>query len=1121
MTLTQAPLRGRGWLLADLESWFQKNGQRAVLVGPPGIGKSRVGRALVETLPGAVLIDFALARDPYQALAAAAAMGADGELPSLLVLDALESAPPALWRTHGLDQDFPGVPKLFICRPGVHFEGLQRPGTQLFALDPSHSSHQQELSEHLQSHNLQALDGLVSTFQEAEFLIANPEQGGTQLDSYYLALWRETTRAVQGPLRVMMEQIALLLADTPEGLPFESVSDFTGIPLVSVREVVDLLAPVLVVSASGVTLFSRGLALYIARHFSRDLGPVHGRIVSFFREAYPSWHEMHDPYGWRYLVLHCDRLARSSRRQDFSILHWLNEGSFSQLKLERTGMLPSVLGDLRLSLLASVESEDIPRIVSFGCRIARLRKQESVKTVHRLADSGNLALARENAFLVSGEGQKFLLWLLFATQSLEAGDLSSTTALIHETQQFPAVTLEEPEVRLAASILATMLSYPELPDSAKALFLTALSMGGHPEAGCLAFKTAAHCHLLSPQSRRALLDFAEQQAKHISDEATRKGHEKEIASRRARLVGGEVSAGVAYPDRLLKAKDKDKEFKKLLTEVRKGATPVATAAAALIPIEDEDWTNASFLALVESLAGQVDESVLRHALSGLLQSLEDSAVKEIETKVLDGLSLAILSFEKPEDRSRYLARFAVLLSVKGRPLEASQRISLSAANAFSVAETATRASALLNLAAHVAETGALGRARDLAFHALELNSRVQDLDRECRQLVRLLSTSTAKNDSAEEIVRLGEDLRFDNSPLELEAKGRALVALAAGLARLGAEEQAKVYRERAVETTRAIENLELRIHLLCDLAGALYASGEKRQGRKLAKEARSLFEESETERGLLSATGLLRVSMLLENRAQTKKGFELCLKMLKSDTRYEILSSPALLEFLGMSRHLHRTEELSEYLDSARQASDLNDEQQVGLLRCELELGEFARAEAALERLTSLPARCEGGIDIALALLSVDPERSLWHLVRVPLEPARCDGIRRLALLNSAEIRPTEQMRVRTVLHRLTLMAIDHPDAMDSVLSRWIQSCSDRDVILGVADKMGWGTGANELFMEVMQTAQNNGVGSESSQHAEKESSTHSQEPAEEPDPQIADSDEGFRVISLTQAKKP
>jgi hypothetical protein len=1114
LNLTTDPLRGRQWILTELQDWFDNGGQRATLVGPPGIGKSRVGRAFVESNPGAVLIDFALARDPYESLNAVGLNGPEGKLPKLLVIDALESAPAALWRTYGLDQDFPGVPKLFIFRPGVHSEGLQRPGTQLFAIDPLDPKHEQDLNEHLLAHGLEALVGVVSTFQEAQFLISNRAQGALQLDSYYLALWRETTRAFQGPTRILVEQVALLLADTPEGLPFEAISDFTGLPLVSVREAVDMLAPILSMTPTGITLFSRGLALYIARHFSRDMGPVHGRIVSFFRETYPSWHEMHDPYGWRYLVLHCDRLARASRRQDFSVLHWLNEGSFSQLKLERTGMLPSVLKDLRLSLLASLETEDIPRIVAFGCRLARLRKHESVKTVHRLADSGNLALARENAFIVSGEGQKFLLWLLFATQTLESGDLFSTAALLKESLDFPTAPLEETEVKLAANLLAALLSYPGLSEDIETLVLTALSMDDSPLAGCLAYKTAGQSHLLKTETRLDLFRQAANFAARISDDGQRKALEREIASRMARLnPGDDVDSGVAYPDRLKNAKDRDKELAKMITEIRKGTTSVATAAAALVPIADDTWTNAAFYALLELVNVHKEEETLRHGLSGLMQSLEDSVLKEIEPRILDTLSLAILSFDKPVDRSRYLARFAVLLSVKGRPLEAQQRISLSAANAFSVADTATRADALLRLAGLVAATGAVGRARDLSFHAIELRSRVGELDRESRQLVRLLSTSTAKNDSAEEIVRLGESLRFDNSPMELEAKGRALVALAAGLARLGAEGQARTYREKAIDTTRAIENLELRIHLLCDLAGALHQSGEKRQARKLAKEARTLYDDNEEGRGLQSATGLLRVSMVLENRTQIKKCFELCLKHLKSTDLHTWLGSPALLDLLGLSRHLGKTEELLSYLASARQAEDLTDEQLLGLLRCELELGEYGRAEALLDRLSSLSAQCQGGIDLSLASLQSDPERALRHLARIPLEMARCEGIRRLALLNSAEIRPTEQFRVRHVLNKLTLMAIDHPDAMDSVLSRWIQGCPEREIILAVADKMSWSTGATGLFREALQTAHAAGGDIEAKPQAEEEPVPLEEEPV------AIKNDDGFQVLSLTKPK--
>lgn len=1114
---TSEPLEGREWLLAELLEWHHSGQPRATLVGPPGIGKSHLGRVLVDRIPNSVLIDFSMTRDPFETLHAVATTGPDGQLPSLLVIDALESAPAALWRSYGLDQDFPDVPKLFCFRPGVHNEGLQRPGTRIFGLDPADPRHQVDLENHLRQHGLDHLVGLVSTFQEAQFLIANPEQGAMQLDSYYLALWRESTRAFQGQTRQLVEQVALLLADTPEGLPFETVSDFTGLPLVAVREAIDLLAPILTMTPSGVTLFSRGLSLWIARHFSRDLGRVHGRIVSFFRETYPSWQEMHDPYGWRYLVLHCDRLARASRRQDFSVLHWLNEGSFSQLKLERTGMLPSVLKDLRLSLLASLETEDIPRVVSFGSRLARLRKHESVKTVHRLADSGNLPLARENAFLVSGEGQRLLLWLLFATQTLENGDQLATIRVLDEALTLPSAALDEIEVRLAGSLLAAMLSHPQLSPELEAQLLDVLSMGDLAEPACLAFKTAGQSPQLNLEARRDLLRRAEEYAHKIADEDRRAASQRELATRLARLTGEPAEPGVAWPDRLLQAKDRDKELARMLAEIPKGRTSLAACAAALIPIDDEAWSSAAFAQLTELLHGIGDQEVLRHSLSGLLQSLEDSTLKEVDSRILDTLSLAILSFDKPQDRSRFLARFAVMLSVKGRPLEAQQRVSLAAANAFSIADTGSRSEALLFMAGLVAGIGPVGRARDLTYHAIELRARVEELDRECRQLVRLLSTSSAKNDSAEEIVRLGENLRFDNSPPELEAKGRALVALAAGLARLGAEGQARSYREKAVETTRAIENLELRIHLLCDLAGALYHSGEKRQARKLAKEARTLFEETESDRGLQAATGLLRVAMVLENRTQTRKGFDTCLKALQSDTSLSWLESPALLDLLSLSRALGRNQELMEYLTRARQSETLRDAQRLGLLRCELELGDFAAAESLLDTLRSWDARCHAGIDLALALLTWDPDRALEHLSLIPLESARCEGIRRLALLNSAEIRPTEQARVRHVLHRLTLMAIDHPDAMDSVLSRWIQGCPDRETILAIADKMGWTTGATGLFREAMQTVQAAG-GLIPEAASEDPAPEPPVETAAEP-PQEATEDQGFRAISLTKPR--
>lgn len=1117
---TPTPLRGREWILEDLGAWFHHGGQRAILIGSPGIGKSRVAIALGETIAGTVLLDFAAASHPFQIVEQARTLGPDKGLPRLLLLDAIECAPPEIWDSPLLEHSYPGVPKIFIFRPGMHFETLQTPGTQVFTIDPNHPLHQADLEAYLELEGVPGCCDFISTFREAEFLIANRAQGANQLEGYYLGLWRDATRSYQGPLRIVIEQVALLLAGAPESLSIEAITDFTGLPTVLIREAIDELAPLLVMTGPTISLFSPGFARHIARHFSRDLGPVHGRIVSYFRETYPSWQEMHDAYGWRHLVLHCDRLARASRRQDFSVLHWLNEGSFSQLKLERTGMLPSVLSDLRLSLLAAIETEDIPRIVAFGLRIARLRKHESVKTAHRLADAGKLLLARENAQLVSHEGQRFLLWILFASQTLEDGDLDVTASVLKEAFTYPVSALSDSEIRLAASLLATMTSLLAPNSPLRPALFQALTMQHEPRSACVAYKTASSCFILPRPIRLEFLEKAGTYAEQIKNPDERQSFQREIATRKGRL-SGHAEPNVAYPDRLEKATLCDEEFERMLKELASGALSPATVAASLIPIKDASWLATAFGKLLDHLTSHpIDEDLLQHGLMSFLQSLEDAHIKEIPPRLLDSISLAILSFDKAVDRSRFLARFAVLLASKERPLEAQQRISLSAANAFSITDPATRAEALLYLASQVAATGALGRARDLTFHAVELGARVADLDRECRQLVRLLATSTTKTDSAEEILRLGESLRFDNSAPELEAKGRALVALAAGLDRLGAEAQARAYRQKAIEAAEAIDNIELRIHLLCDLAAALHGSGEKRQARKLAKQARALHDHEASVLGLTATTGLLRAAMALENSTQIKKAFDLCLNRLSPETFDTWLSTPSFLEFLSLTHRLGRTDELAPFLNSAREQPHLEDRELLGLLRAELELSRYTAAEAILSRLSTVDARCQAGVDLALALLPYNAESSLKHVMAIPLENSRTDGIRRLALLNSCDIRPTEQPRVRRVLYELTLLAVDHPDAMDSVLSRWIQGCPHQDIVLAISDKMGWSlhpTPARETPTQAS-TSSNRAV----SNFLDPQSTDlKPSQAADTPDHDsgIMLNDQGFQAISLTKPR--
>ncbi len=110
-------------------------------------------------------------------------------------------------------------------------------------------------------------------------------------------------------------------------------------------------------------------------------------------------------------------------------------------------------------------------------------------------------------------------------------------------------------------------------------------------------------------------------------------------------------------------------------------------------------------------------------------------------------------------------------------------------------------------------------------------------------------------------------------------------------------------------------------------------------------------------------------------------------------------------------------------------------------------------------------------------------------------------------MLNSTEIRPTEMVRVQRTLKNLTLMAIDHPDAMDAVLSRWLQSCSSSETVMAVADKMNWDTGAGPMFREAM----------ESIVHHQEEASMEAP-PVEIAEPEPPE-DDGFQAVELTRPR--
>jgi len=79
---------------------------------------------------------------------------------------------------------------------------------------------------------------------------------------------------------------------------------------------------------------------------------------------------------------------------------------------------------------------------------------------------------------------------------------------------------------------------------------------------------------------------------------------------------------------------------------------------------------------------------------------------------------------------------------------------------------------------------------------------------------------------------------------------------------------------------------------------------------------------------------------------------------------------------------------------------------------------------------------------------------------------------------------------------------------MDSVLSRWIQGCPDRETILAIADKMDWSTDAGPMFRQAMEARPLDDEEAEAEPEAEDQSSPESSPERE---------DDGFRAVSLTK----
>ncbi len=371
-----------------------------VLVAEPGMGKTAFLRNLAESHPGSPLIEI---RRPlgthkphgfWTALLSQLDLGgsrvpdpaheavrwAADHLPPgdgsrrLVLVDALERAPELLDSSGlaGLDRNLPGVTVVVATRPGAHLDALAAGGAQLFWLYPDSSENLAELREwvrielktesadvleavvHHSAGNLKVAAHLVRALKEGLLEAHDLALTPPSLESAMAALWDEILDNAPAELHDQIVRVACALSEAGEPLPATSLVDFLGLSATQVRRVLAWLRPVLRYRETGYRLFNPRMDGLLSGRFRRDLVRVHEQVISFFREAYPSWEEMDDRYGWFYLGHHCDRFARTSRRRDFSVLHWLGEGPYVKAKLAHTRSLVAVLEDLRRCLRAAL-----------------------------------------------------------------------------------------------------------------------------------------------------------------------------------------------------------------------------------------------------------------------------------------------------------------------------------------------------------------------------------------------------------------------------------------------------------------------------------------------------------------------------------------------------------------------------------------------------------------------------------------------------------------------------------------------------------------------------------------------------------------------------------------------
>lgn len=1153
-------LAGRTWLKERVLEACKAGVSMLALVSEPGMGKTLFLKSLLADYPGSVYVQIRRPlgtntpigfwravdaqlpetkadKSDLTALAKSAAERLASEnSPRLLIIDSLERAPELLDSSGfaGLD-NIDGITVVIGCRPGAHLDSLAAGGAEFIRLDPCDPHNVEDISGWISkavtsgdSEICQAiLDNCGGNFLVASHLVKAVNSGAyavhdlaqtpESLDETLAAMWDEILDNAPAEINDDIVRIACIFSECGEPLPAVSIADFLGYTSGRVRRALAWLRPILTREQDThlYKFFNSRMADLVSRRFRRDLVQMHERIITFFREAYPSWEEMDDPYGWFYLGHHCDRLSRTSRRRDFSTLHWLGEGPYIKAKLAHTQSLSAVLQDLQRCLRAALEERNLPRIVGYGLRIPRLRAKEAANGLHDLADLGKFDLAIDRAKLLKAESSRFKAMMLLAWQALEEGREDEAHSALRLASETVLIDFVEEDRLLLAYILADLLL--KMPAHE---VLAAFQNCRFPQKTASVLLRVSFLEKLSFDTRINVVKFALKTVRAIEDEEERKlwtdRFNKELAKLKdsrnvepsevnAALVG-EVNAvncdfgsneamkkalanfaasleninAAEEQEQIEKAEadiadqagdailEPQEAFHKALEaagafrwEPRK-AGAIAALARELVKARGEVWSSSAFIELISLIMTIRQPEERQRAAVSVIRIITGQSREIGWRDVFVRLGAVIESLESPALRVRAWAWLS-LARFGARDFKGAQDVlNHSAALAFHIsdAEDLTRTLAILSSCA--AAIGNSSKARDLAYHSLQTAEAPAPnrVDVETRAAMVVGVSANVSEERSREYLEFS--IEAARKIPDMRVRASLMAALAGGLSKLGEEEWARKVQDQAIGVARAMEPGAVQSKTLASLAIQEFSWGDVPRADKVIREAEQIAR--------MEPDNVLRREALL-TVATSKRfggdeiGARAIIREIMSELEKvpfsELSGATDLYQLAGLVNEPKSSAALVNLLKRARKgvkglSPKMRDEAYLLLSQSWLMMGIDDQARADLAAIENIEDKVKGRIFLAKRLIKTSPDESLDLLARVPIFEERMRGVRECVvelLRDSGKIRRSEIM---DTLARLTLMAVEDEITADVLVSRWVNIISDRKAVLDCLGKLGY-----------------------------------------------------------------